>query len=70
MFITLFPDIYKNIFLFVGLTLNLDWLVHEVGCPNFSSTNCYHNGGNFVYHNWGCILIYQLFSYPFRFLVK
>ena len=47
LFILLFPKVFHNVFLLVGLTIlgtfmNFDWLVivHQVECPYFSTTYC------------------------------
>ena len=41
----LFNTIIPIVFLFVGLTTfgtlgNFDWFIHQVECPNISTTNC------------------------------
>ena len=39
-------------------------------CPNFSTNNkVIYIRSNFVYHHWGCILIYDPLSYPLIFLI-
>ena len=44
LFVSLVQKFNVNVFLFVGsktlgTTLNFDWLVHSVECPNDSTTN-------------------------------
>ena len=41
----------------LGHLLDFDWLIHEVKCPNVSTTN--RN------HHWGCTSIYQPLSLSF-----
>ena len=57
-------------FLFVGLKtlgtfINDNWLVHEVECPNVSTTNRNLQKGNFVYNLLTCKSIYRPLSYPY-----
>ena len=69
LFIALFPKVFINIFLLIGLATlgtlkNFDCLVNWVECSNVSTTNCNLHKGNFVYHYRGCTSIYRPLSYP------
>ena len=58
LFITLVPQIYNNVFLFVCLTtlgtfLEFDCFVHYVKCSNVSTTNCNVKKGKFCLSSMG-----------------
>ena len=51
-----------------GLSLDFNWLVNQVKCPNVSTTNYNLLGGQFCLALWGFSSIYLPLSYPFRSL--
>ena len=52
LFITMYPKVFNNVFLLVGLTTlgafnKCDWLIYQVECPNGPTKNCKPQKGKF-----------------------
>ena len=47
----------------------IGWLI-KLSLLTFQPPIVLYNRGNFVYYHWGCMLIYQPLSYPFRSLIS
>ena len=47
----------------------IDWFI-KLSVQIFQPLIVIYKKGIFVYHQWGCTLIYRPFSYPFRSLKK
>ena len=49
MFITIVPKFF--FFATLGTFIEFNWLIHQVKCPNVSTTNSNLQNGNFVYQS-------------------